>query len=32
MINDVSRTYVNALATRSLLIELPMEDEEAKEG
>ena len=32
MINDVSRAYFYAPATRSLFIELPTEDEEAKEG
>ena len=32
MIIDVSRAYFYATATRSLFIELPTEDEEAKEG
>ena len=31
-INDVSRAYFYAPATRSLFIELPMEDKEAKDG
>ena len=31
MINDVSRAYFYAPATRSLFIELPMEDKEAKD-
>ncbi len=31
MINDASRAYFHAPATRSLCIELPAEDEEAKE-
>ena len=32
VINDVSWAYFYAPATRSLFIELPTEDEEAKEG
>ena len=32
MINDVSRAYFYAPATRSLFIELPDEDDEAQEG
>lgn len=32
MVNDVSRAYFYAPATRSLFIELPDEDDEAQEG
>ncbi len=32
MINDVSRAYLYAPAARGMFIELPAEDEEAKEG
>ena len=32
MVNDVSRAYFYAPATRNLFIELPREDDEAQEG